>query len=130
MSISAQWDTDQREIMIVTFDGKWTWQEFHETVDYLKRCSAEIDHSYYIIADVTTSQVVSSNAFVNIKSRHTNTSPNYVATVLIGANRYVEMLFTVAERVYPKLFNGVYSVAPTLDAARDKIAAMREVAVV
>lgn len=56
MPISAAWDDDDKIVMVVRFDGRWTLDEFAQGVSDVERMLASVSHPVYLLADGSTGQ--------------------------------------------------------------------------
>ncbi len=60
MAIQVAWGNPDRTIVLYTFDGAWTWQEFHAAIDIARRLTSTVRHPVREIIDMTQADDVPS----------------------------------------------------------------------
>jgi hypothetical protein len=128
MSITVDWDKQDRTIILMKYAGAWDWNAHYEAV----RQAREIGDS--IIpqrVDVIVNALESANppigsAMSNITATlRVNRPTNLGILVLVTHNPFVETLMRVAPKVYPRIGNSLV-LADTVDEARAKIQIERQ----
>ena len=57
MPILVDWKGDEKNVLLLTFPPRWTWDEFKEATDQTALLLAEVDHTTDIIFDLKNSSV-------------------------------------------------------------------------
>lgn len=123
MSISVHWDATIKDVLIISFNGNWTWQDFYDASDHAHRLMREARSTVHIIYELAHSTTMFKNPMLHL--RHFAVSaPNNVGGlhIYINASAYWQACVTTFNRVYPQLANDVRFVA-NLDEARVVICA-------
>ncbi len=94
MPIDVRWDDDLRTIMLVEYIAPWTWEELHQAQARGNRMSAEIDHPFDMIQDMSSTPHLPSGAFVNIKTLVSRLDPKLRVTVYVGMQPSVRAVWS------------------------------------
>jgi|SRR5512133_272689 hypothetical protein len=119
MPIRAEWDNDDKTIVVWTFEGHWTWDDYRNTQLESIAMMNTVEHAVDVIADVTHANLLPSNAFSNYKRLAALAAPNRRRVVVITGNFFMK---TMTE-TYNKLFGETaFIFANSLDEAREILA--------
>lgn len=126
MSVSTQWDNDDRTVVRCTYTGKIAWEDFYRVETELKALLDSTSGPIPIIAELQPPVSLPTN----ILGHHTDSSqssmlthPNAGQVVVVGTNRFIKTVFDIFSRVYSGM-NGKIIFANTLEQARALLAEM------
>ena len=102
MSIHVQWANDHKTIMLWTFKGQWTWDDFFVAQDYDTQLMSTVTHRVDIIADLRKSPFLPGHAYhFSQFQRALQRRPHHAGIiVIVGANLLVRMLFDSFSRIH------------------------------
>lgn len=116
MGTSAEWaDAQAKNIIVMTFEGRWTLDEYHIVVDKAKQMVQESDQVADIVVDLRRSASIP-NGVVQHQSKLAKNPINTGVTVLVGVNMLVQVMDNIMRRLHAKVMERVYLVK-TMDEA-------------
>jgi hypothetical protein len=122
MPVTLEWLDDGQQVLLYTYTGRWTWDEYHAIITETHRRLAGITHPVYAILDFTAASLIPSGSFVAHLSNGGRRLPDQLGfTVLAGSG----LIFCVVERVLAALpgRQREFVIVATLDEARARMAA-------
>lgn len=123
MAIELYWDDDQRDILLVEFEGAWTWDELFDALRRIRKVTDTAEHTIGALLDVSRGAVIPGGSIFN------QTALNHAQTILrmgeggsgpiavIGANAMVRMVFSTFQTLDRRALSGV-RFAATLEEGR------------
>ena len=55
MSIEAAWINEDKTAILMTFDGKWTWDDAYDIMSTVQTMAETVDHTVHLISDLRKS---------------------------------------------------------------------------
>jgi hypothetical protein len=100
--IHVQWDNDEQTIVVFTFDGTWTWQDFRDACDESRKLHDAVSHQVASIFDMREANDLPTNFFSQVRyALDVTDPPNRTKTQLvIGAGFLIRSLGEVFQRLY------------------------------
>lgn len=94
MAIQIAWDDDRQQIIRVTVQGRWTWDELEVALRDTIRMMDSVAHTVHFIIDIRGSHLNVGGALAQAQKAATPaTHRNEGVKVVVGANRVVRMLY-------------------------------------
>ena len=103
MTVSANWDNEQKTIIRYSFDGNWTWNEFYAAVNQSHALQDAVSHRVDIILDLGESYVVPEGALMQFRRLAGINHANTGVRVIVSRNSTLGVLFDTFTRVYSKI---------------------------
>ncbi|GAB4516107.1 MAG: hypothetical protein OHK0046_20790 [Anaerolineae bacterium] len=126
MPLTAEWDNEEKTVILLTFSGRWSLDELYFLLDDIIRLSDEVPHMVDHIVDVRNTRLVPESIF-SIRGRLERRTPaNSGDNVVVGANMLIQRIAGIFSQVVPQV--GKVYFAATLEDARviiEKIKAER-----
>jgi hypothetical protein len=119
MTINVMWDDGDKTILIWTFIGRWTWDEFDAAVSETTATLTAGAPQVAIIADVTRSALIPADVLRHIRDHYVIGTPQLYLYIVVGADSFIELLWnTFTNLILPHLN---MRFVRTLDDAREYI---------
>jgi hypothetical protein len=125
MAIQVAWGNLERTVVLYSFDGAWTWQEFYAAIDIARRLARTVNHPVKEIVDMTNADDIPSfvtvplNAMNNMKMLIHNMHSNECEVFVVGIKPLVKALWETFRAVSsPRLATNVCFVKTLDDAYR------------
>jgi hypothetical protein len=125
MAIQVAWGNYDRTVVLYTFDGAWTWQEFFAAIDIARRLARTVDHPVKEIIDMTNADDIPSyitlplNAMNNMKLLIHSVHSSECEVLVVGIKPLVKALWETFRAVAsPKLATNVCFVKTLEEAYR------------
>jgi hypothetical protein len=123
MTVSVEWDNEEKTIVRFTYTGKWTWDEFYIHVKQANELMDTVAYRCVSIVDMSKSKHLPPGAAVHIRNiiRQSMSHNNSGITVFINADTIVKMFIEALRQNYPDIkdfSNFLY--AKSMEEAREK----------
>src|SRR5262245_10917165 len=124
MSITVEWDDDEKTILRNDYSGAWTWEEYMEAGRKNNELIASVPHRVDIIANMRAGMMPRGGSPMAISSRVIRSAPSNRGIIVVVTNSLVKGLLTV----FKKIDNNIGPItfgAESLDEARQVVAKER-----
>lgn len=130
MAIQTQWDDEQKQIIRVEVEGRWSWEELQTALARTIEMMDSVPHKVDFIIDVSRSSLIPGGATQAAQSVATpETHRNEGIKVVVGANALMRIGYEAYRRINKSLGkNQEFHFAKTQDEARAFIARERTAA--
>ncbi len=120
MSVRIDWDDDRQQILRVTVEGRWAWDDLDAALRDAIALMDSVDHKVHFIIDIRSSQFNAGSALGQVQKAATPESHrNEGVKVVVGANRMVRMLYGAYRKVTQAMGKDQeFLFADSLDSAR------------
>lgn len=125
MSVTAQWDNEDKTTVLYIFSGQWSWDEFRPAWQEGRALVSSVPHRVASILDFEQSAGIPPGMLVKGDYVFRNRLPNAGYIILTNTSGLVNMLVSTFKRMNPKGGKWVFT-APSLEAARAKLTELRE----
>ncbi|MDX1991195.1 MAG: hypothetical protein SF029_02320 [bacterium] len=115
MSITVDWDNNEKTIIRQTYVGKWTWDEFYASCEEFALLAQTVPHTVHMLIDMRHAGPLPGGALSHIGALN-RLPPNMGRIVAVGVGSFVMRMFNVAAAVRPAVKERILIVA-TLDEA-------------
>jgi hypothetical protein len=126
MGIDIKWDNEEKTIILTTYSGLFTWDEFEAMSRETESLLESVDHEVDILAGLED-LVIPKDALANfpkIAQAPYFTHPRVGLTVFFGASHFARTLLDLFGKVYNAAASMV--TVPTLEEAYEVIAEHRQ----
>jgi hypothetical protein len=101
VAVSVTWDSIDKKIVRLVFEGRWTWDELYNANQQTKIMLDEVSHDVGVLVDLQNSSYgVPPGFFPNLKVLLAGRSSAVRVTALVGINAQFRALWGVFIRVY------------------------------
>jgi hypothetical protein len=119
MGVEVVWDNAERTIIRSIFSGKWTWDDFYQSLDQTYGLMDSVKHSVHLIVDMRTSRLMPSGSFMpHLQNIRRKMHPNMGATVMVGGGKFMEILSAIMDKLPRKREKKMQMVASLEEAYR------------
>jgi hypothetical protein len=118
MSIYVGWDSPEQTIIRWEVEGRWDWDEFEAAQQQSVALIQTVPHVVHIIADVSNSAKLPSNALASFRSYRHSGLNNVGQVALVQASPLIRAAAKVIEKIAPQAVSRFHFVN-TLDEARE-----------
>ena len=102
MPIHVSWGNPEKTYTVFTFDGKWTWEDYHQSIrdgyQLVKDCSYTVN----ILLDVSNCNLFPQNLLSHFGSSMRQPPKQFDLAVVLTSSRFVETLAGMINRLYGK----------------------------
>lgn len=103
MPIKLFWDSAEQNIIRQEFHGRWTSDEYVQSVFTMYEMIGSVPHKVHIIVDMTQTEGFTTRMLAAAPRFNEKLPENRGLTVGINIPRYLVSIVRVATRVYPRL---------------------------
>ena len=121
MAIELGWLDDQKAALLYTFPEQWVWDDFYTVKEEADTWLDECSHDVVLLFDMSATRAVPPGALAQGRYLIGKAHPRGKPIILIGKNRMIAALLSMAARFNPNL-NHLIRTASTLEEARSFIA--------
>jgi hypothetical protein len=125
MSITVQWDNEEKTIIRYDFTGNWDWVEFRERAKEASALTRSVEHRVDSISNFLPGTHIPKDAFIHFRRVMSDAPKNRGVNVIVGASQFIRVLVTVFSRIYKTLGERLI-IADSLEDARVILAKRRE----
>lgn len=126
MAVYMAWDDASQTIMRCTSDGKWTWEEYHQTLTQIVELFKKADHRVdLIITREHGSTMPASSPLPHFQRAMQIMPPNVGLVALVNTNAFARTLVSMFSSVFARKTNAKLILVGSLEEARSRIAAHR-----
>jgi hypothetical protein len=123
MAIELFWDDDTQTRLLLEFNGRWTWDELHQTLATIKKITDNVNHEIAALVDVSRglhiapTDLFSAEGLHNARLLMTLGREGTGPVVIVGVNPLIKTIYDVVHKLDPDILSSV-RIAKTLDDAR------------
>lgn len=100
MAIQTQWDDDQKQIIRVEVEGRWSWDELETALERTIEMMDSVSHKVDFIIDVSRSSLIPGGATKAAQKVATpETHRNEGVKVVVGANALMRIAYEAYRRI-------------------------------
>lgn len=116
MPIRASWGNEKKTYVVFTFEGKWTWEEYHRAIAEAFELVKDCTYTVNILIDLLDSHLFPQNLLSHFGSSMKQPPRAFDVAVIVTSSRFVEVLARTIEKLYGKQRTR-FQVAKTLEEA-------------
>jgi hypothetical protein len=118
MPTCVNWDDAAHTIIRQQLIGKWTYEEYFSSGAETQRLTSSVPHTVHVIVDFSGSIAYDTKVLAAAQSFDRNFPPNQGCLVLIQCPAYIQAVFDIATRLYPRIGENAKYVASLEEAYR------------
>ena len=103
MTITVQWDNDDKTVIRYDFTGYWNWAEFREKAQLAFVMTRSVAHQVDTISNFLPDTHIPKDAFIHFRRVMMDAPPNRGVNVIVGASQFIHVLVTIFSRIYTQL---------------------------
>jgi hypothetical protein len=117
MSITVQWDNNDKTVIRYDFTGYWTWTEFRQRAQEAFAMTRSVEYRVDTISNFLPGTHIPRDAFIHFQRIMTEAPKNRGVNVIVGASPFIRTLVTIFSRFYAQLGKRLI-LSDSLEAAR------------
>jgi tRNA A37 threonylcarbamoyladenosine dehydratase len=102
MPIHVSWGNPQKTYTLFRFEGKWTWEEYHEAVAQGFELVKDCDYTVNILIDMMDCRLFPQNLLSHFGTSMRQPPKAFDIAVIATASRFIEVLASTIEKMYGK----------------------------
>ncbi len=119
MAISIKWHNPEKTILMITFEGTWELADYSRMLDESRAMTNTIKHDFVTVVDMRASATPPSRlTSMSEKAADVEGTHLPLQNILIGMGRFMELMFNMLNRIYPKSVKNTTAVATYEEALR------------
>jgi hypothetical protein len=121
MGIAIAWDNAEKTIVRFVYEGKWTWEDFYQTIARANEMMDTVNKPVVSIIDMQKSNFLPYGAAIHIRNviRQSQSHNNSGISVFLQADVIVKAMIEVLRKSYPDILaNTAWIYAKTLEEAQ------------
>ena len=126
MTVTMAWDDADKTIMLCNSQGRWTWEEYHETlsriVEFFKETDNRVD---LIITRDPQASMPSGSPMPHFQRAMRVMPPNVGLVALVNTNGFARALVSMFTKLFATTDTATLIIVGSHEEARTKIAAHR-----
>lgn len=101
MPVQVNWDTNHPNIVMTTYQGNWTWDDFYKIADQATEMIRSVDHPVFIIADMRQSNgIPSGTAFVHANHVINHYPENWAGLIMVTPKGFIQAMVSMFLKVF------------------------------
>ena len=100
MPVTVEWDNPEQNMILLTMEGVWTWEQLEDGVNTITTMLGEVDHRVDTIFDASRSGPIPSNAFIHFRRMNQSAHPNQASVVIVGMSAFAQTLLNTVGKIY------------------------------
>ncbi len=127
-AVNIFWRDAEHTILCTEYDGAWTWDDFHNSVNESVRMMEQVDHRVdLIVAPSTKSVMPHGSASPHFKWAIQTLPPNFGLQVIVTRNKFSRSIATIFSKLFSsKTYHDRMFFAANMDEAYTLIMKDRE----
>ncbi len=119
MPIHIEWDNSEKKILVYTFEGVWSLNEFYIAFAQGNLMMDSVNHTVHTILDMRKSGSLPNGFIGTIRTLGAKPHDNLGQMAMIGANGFVQSFINLSRRILPAgRKNPRFFMVSTLEEAR------------
>jgi hypothetical protein len=122
MPIQSDWETDEKRVIVCTYTGRWSLEEFYRTLDLCAQLMDTVDYPVNLIFDMRNSTSLPDGFMTVIRNVSRRPHQNLGIMAIVGASRLVQVFTDLVRKVSKGSGNRTTYMVGTLEEAHDLFA--------
>src|SRR5687768_7428235 len=115
MPITVKWENDDKRVIRVTYLGRWTVADAYGSRDQIRALVNEVNHDVDSIHDMRQSGFLPPSILTHTREIMSEPVPQMRLIVLVGTNSFVQTMYNVFCKVYPRIIEkNNFRMVPTI----------------
>lgn len=103
MSVTVQWDNDDKTILRYTFEGDWTWEEYFIELTQGREMMASVSHDVCVFNDMQHITRFPINFVSRAKGVITSRPDNTGLAIFLTTDRFFKILYNILGQIIPNV---------------------------
>lgn len=99
MAIETQWLNRQQSAVLITFDGRWTWEIFYQAIEQAMSLFDTLTQPVPLIIDLTNSEAMPNNSIAHIRNAQGIKHEQMEKVIFVGMSTFMQMIGNLASRL-------------------------------
>ena len=121
MSITVTWGNAEKTYTVFRFEGKWTWDEYHQSIQDGLVLVKDCPYTVNILIDMTECRLFPQNLLSHFNHSMSEPPKSFDLAVIVTSSKFVEILAGMIERASAQRKTR-FRVAKTLEQAHQILA--------
>jgi hypothetical protein len=127
MPIHVEWENDEKRVIRVTYLGRWTVEDAYGLRDKIRALLTEVEYQVDSIHDMRQGSSLPPSILTHTREIMAQPTPRMRLVVLVGTNSFVQVMYDVFKKVYPRIVEkNNFRMVASLEAARQLIEQERQ----
>ncbi|MFN8447072.1 MAG: hypothetical protein U0521_00365 [Anaerolineae bacterium] len=100
MSILVEWGNEAKTYTVFKFVGKWTWEEYHQSISEAYELVKDCPYTVNILLDITDCHLFPQNLLSHFGGSMRQPPKSFDLAVVATSSRFVEVLARTIEKLY------------------------------
>ncbi|MCU0514973.1 MAG: hypothetical protein MUE40_20650 [Anaerolineae bacterium] len=96
MPITVTWSDDCRRVLVYTYTGRWTWDEYHLILDETQRLTAGLSYPLHMLIDFTACHILPAGSFITHLQTGRQRLPRHIGLSVLASDA---LIMRVTQRV-------------------------------
>lgn len=100
MPIHVNWFDDTQQIILLRYEGNWTWNDFYNSADEIVHPLMQgTANTVYLIADYTHTTTMPMNGIMHARSAFKTMPTNWHNMVIVTSNKFIQILVDMFQKM-------------------------------
>jgi len=123
--LKNEWGDETKTFVYCKFTPDWTWDEFHSNRPQYEAMLGSVNHRVDFVGDFSDAPMLPPNVFDHTKNVYQNRLENEGYTIIVGAGKYVQLMYDLLAQTLPLVRQFVIFV-PDMKTAYEIVQAKRD----
>lgn len=120
MPILPHWNDERKTTIIITYQGHWTWDEFHNAVEATNALMSSVDYDVVLIHNTLQgSSLPKGNILAQGTTAITGFKDNLLLIIVVASSTLIRTFVNIATSLNPGGRGNIIKTVATLEAALD-----------
>ncbi len=127
MPIYTEWFDADQHIILIRYEGNWTWNEFYKTAtDTVHPLLKSTSRTVYLIADYTHTTTMPMNGIMHARNVFKSMPTNWHKMVIVTSHKFIQILVDMFQKMNYQGMGEKISRANSIDDALKMIRTMEK----
>lgn len=99
MSIVVAWHNVQKTVIRHSYEGEWTWHDFHNAIETTLQMTKDCDGKIDLFLDLHNTQTLPPAAITHFRQMAHRLSDQVAFVVATGGTQFMKIMFSMFQRV-------------------------------
>lgn len=122
MPVTVKWENDEKRVLRIVYLGRWTVEDAYAIRDQIRALIAEVGHEVDSIHDMRQGGFLPPSILTHTREIMSVPVTQMRLVVLVGSNSFVQTMYNVFSKVYPRLVErNNFRMVQSIEAAHELI---------
>lgn len=118
MPVLVEWGNPEKTYTLFTFEGQWTWQEYHEARDKAFALVKDCPYAVNLLIDMTNCKLFPQNMLSHFGSSMQHVPKQFDLAVVVTSSMFIETISRMINTLYGSRAKSQFVTAKTLEDGR------------